>query len=50
MSKHLQADFPLRLTTDLLTSLVAASPDVVREHLVDETSLVAAYIIEYLRA
>ncbi|MCF1365224.1 DUF4297 domain-containing protein [Burkholderia cenocepacia] len=50
VSKHLQADFPLRLTTDLLTSLVAASPDVVREHLVDETSLAAAYIIEYLRA
>ncbi|MFM0255788.1 dsDNA nuclease domain-containing protein [Paraburkholderia sediminicola] len=50
ISKHLSAGFPLRLTSELLTELVAACPAVAREHLVDESSLAAAYIIEYLRA
>lgn len=48
--RHLQSDFPLRLSVEHLTRLVDACPDVARGQLVDRTSLTAAYIIEYLRA
>jgi hypothetical protein len=48
--QHLQTDFPLRLTIDLVRMLVAVCPAVARDNLIDDTALSAAYIIEYLRA
>jgi hypothetical protein len=47
--KHLESDFPLRLSVELLARLISACPDVVREHLIDQNFRTAAYIIEYLR-
>ncbi|MDR6497195.1 hypothetical protein J2785_000337 [Burkholderia ambifaria] len=48
--QHLQRDPPGRLSEARLISLLATCPQIAREHLIDNTSLSAAYIVEYLRS
>lgn len=48
--EHLSADFPSELSLAVATALIRAAPPLARDALFDDTSLTAAYLIEYLRA